>query len=65
MFKYLLESAGNINWMAISALITFMAVFTISVVLVFKHNSAYIDKMASLPLDDSNPVNSENDNHEK
>ncbi|MCB0595781.1 MAG: hypothetical protein H6557_02995 [Lewinellaceae bacterium] len=65
MFKYILESAGNINWMAISALLTFMVIFMVSLVLVFKHNPAYIDRMASLPLDDSNPVNSENDNHEK
>ena len=65
MFKYILESAGNINWMAISALLTFMVIFMVSLVLVFKHNPAYIDRMASLPLDDSNPVNAENDNHEK
>ena len=65
MFKHILESAGNINWMAISALITFAVIFMVSVVLVFKHNPAYIDRMASMPLDDSYPVNSENDNHEK
>jgi len=65
MFKYILESAGNINWMGIAALITFLVIFMVSVVLVFKHNPAYIDKMASMPLDDANPVNAENDNHEK
>ncbi|MCB0579842.1 MAG: hypothetical protein KDD10_11095 [Phaeodactylibacter sp.] len=65
MFKYILENAGNINWMAISALLTFMVIFMVSVALVFKHNPAYINRMASMPLDDSNPVNSEIDNHEK
>ncbi len=65
MFKYILENAGNINWMAISALITFFVIFMVSIVLAFSHNPAFIDKMASLPLDDSNPVNAENDNHEK
>ncbi len=65
MFKYILESAGNINWMAIAALITFLVIFMVSVVLAFRHDPAYIDKMASMPLEDSNPVNAENDNHEK
>ncbi len=65
MFKYILESAGNINWMAISALITFFAIFMVTLILVFKQNPAYIEKMASMPLDDSNPVNTEKDRNEK
>ena len=29
MYKYILEGAGNINWMAIFALITFFTLFVI------------------------------------
>ncbi len=65
MFKYILEGAGNINWMAISALITFFVIFSVSAVLAFRRDPAYIQKMANMPLDDSNPVNAETDHHEK
>ncbi|MCB0555055.1 MAG: hypothetical protein KDD02_16005 [Phaeodactylibacter sp.] len=65
MFKYILESAGNINWMAISALLTFFVIFVVSAVLAFKRDPAFINKMANMPLDDSNPVNAEIDRHEK
>jgi hypothetical protein len=64
MYKYILEEAGNINWMAISALLTFVTVFLVSAVMAFKSSPAYIDKMANMPLDDANPVNTENDRHE-
>jgi hypothetical protein len=64
MFKYILEGAGDINWMAISALITFMVIFIVSTVMAFKSPPSYIEKMANMPLDDSYPVNSENDRHE-
>ena len=53
MYKYILESAGSINWMAIFALLTFFFIFSISVIAVFKKKQSFIDKMASLPLDDS------------
>lgn len=65
MYKYLLESAGNINWMALFALITFVIVFTVSAVVAFRRNPAFIEKMANLPLDDSQSLNAEKNNHEK
>ena len=65
MFKYILEGAGNINWMAISALITFIVIFVVSAIMAFKSSPSYINKMANMPLDDSYPVNTENDRHEK
>ncbi|MCR9102953.1 MAG: hypothetical protein NXI25_23575 [bacterium] len=66
MFKYILEGAGNINWMAIASLLTFMAVFLVSAMMAFRSKPAFIDKMANMPLDDSNPsFNAENDRHEK
>ncbi|MCI4649166.1 hypothetical protein [Phaeodactylibacter sp.] len=66
MFKYILEGAGNINWMAIASLLTFMAVFLVSAMMAFRSKPAFIDKMANMPLDDSIPsFNAENDRHEK
>jgi hypothetical protein len=52
MAKYILEGAGNINWMAIFALLTFMTIFTISAILAFRKNNPVIKRMESLPLDD-------------
>ncbi len=54
MYKHILESAGNINWMALFALITFFGLFIIGIVTVFGKNKAYIEKMSNLPLDDDN-----------
>lgn len=65
MYKYLLESAGNINWMAIFALITFFTIFTISVVTILRSNPEFYQKMSNLPLEDNLPLTSENSDHEK
>jgi len=67
MFKYILEGAGNINWMAIAALLTFMVIFLTSAVLAFRSKAGYLDKMANMPLEDSttHPLTVENDRHEK
>lgn len=54
MAKYILEQAGNINWMAVFALFTFMFVFIVSVILVLRKDKTHIDYMASLPLDEEN-----------
>lgn len=51
MAKYILESAGNINWMAMFALITFMSVFLTGVYLVVTDNKNFINKMKNLPLE--------------
>lgn len=52
MYKYILEQAGDINWMAVFALLTFVFIFSTSLILVFKHNKQYTDHMAHLPLED-------------
>ena len=57
MYKYILESAGNINWMAVSALLTFVTIFTLSAIMAFKADRKHINHMANLPLDD-NQLNS-------
>lgn len=61
MYKYILESAGGINWMAIFALLTFFIMFLISTWVVFGRSKAYIDKMANLPLEA--PTNEEIQNN--
>jgi len=52
MAKYILEGAGNINWMAIFALLTFVIIFTVSTLLAFRKNNPVIKRMENLPLDD-------------
>ncbi len=52
MAKYILEGAGNINWMAIFALITFLIIFIMSAILAFRKDNPVIKRMENLPLDD-------------
>ncbi len=52
MAKYILQNAGNINWMALFALITFLTIFIISIILVLRKNNSTIKHMADLPLED-------------
>lgn len=52
MYKYILEGAGNINWMAIFALLTFFFIFILAVVLAFTKRKEELNHCASLPLED-------------
>ncbi len=56
MYKYILETAGDINWMALFALLTFFTVFSMSVYLAFFKSSKELEHVASLPLDDDSPI---------
>lgn len=56
MYKYILESAGNINWMALFALITFFIVFSMSVYLAFIKDGKELQHIAALPLEDDEPI---------
>jgi hypothetical protein len=56
MYKYILSEAGNINWMALFALLTFMFVFITSAILIFSKNNDFINKMASLPLENEDSI---------
>lgn len=56
MAKYILESAGNINWMALFALVTFMFVFLTAVYMVLMDNKAFVQKMENLPLDGGDEI---------
>ncbi len=62
MYKYILQGAGDINWMALFALLTFFILFVISLFVVFLRSKSYIHKMSHLPLDDSYPSANENEN---
>ena len=66
MFKHILANAGDINWMAIFALLTFFLLFIISAVTIFFKSKGFIDKMSNMPLEDSLSIKSETTNgHEK
>lgn len=52
MYKYILESAGNINWMALFALITFFFIFSLSVYLIFVKDKDALKHLEELPLSD-------------
>lgn len=51
MYKYILEQAGNINWMAIFALLTFMAVFIIGAWVALMKDKSEINRIAAIPLE--------------
>jgi hypothetical protein len=66
MFKHILANAGDINWMAIFALLTFFFMFVITIFAMFGKSRAYVDHMANMPLDE--PITSKSEtpvNHEK
>lgn len=56
MYKYILETAGNINWMALFALLTFFIVFSMSVYLAFIKTNEELREVAHLPLAEDDPI---------
>ena len=56
MYKYILETAGNINWMAIFALSTFTFIFCLSAYLVFKKDKDELNRLSALPLSEDDPI---------
>ena len=54
MYKYILEGAGDISLLALIPLALFVIVFVAALVRTMIRNNNYIDRMANLPLDDSN-----------
>ena len=57
MYKYILNEGANINWMALFALLTFCLIFFGNIVLLFIRRKGYMDKMASMPLDEAKSIN--------
>ncbi|MEM9547655.1 MAG: hypothetical protein AAGA77_16865 [Bacteroidota bacterium] len=56
MYKYILETAGNINWMALFALLTFFFVFSMSIYLAFVKSKEELNQVANLPLAEDDPI---------
>jgi hypothetical protein len=50
MYKYILERAGEINWMALFALCTFFFIFSLSAYLAFKKDKGELRRVSDLPL---------------
>ena len=65
MYKYILEQAGDLDWMAIFALLVFFIVFVTSAILVLGKSKSHIDKMAHLPLENDSVNYETQDPHEK
>ena len=60
MYKYILERAGDIDWMAIIPLLIFTIVFVIITIRAITAKKDYINKMANLPLDENDSLKNEN-----
>ena len=52
MYKYILETAGDIDWLALIPLIIFFCFFTLTIVRVVMKKKSYIEEMERLPFDD-------------
>lgn len=56
MYKHILASGSDINWMALFALLTFFWLFVVSAITVFRRSKTFIDHMSNLPLDEEQSV---------
>jgi cbb3-type cytochrome oxidase subunit 3 len=52
MYKYILESVENINWLAVASLLIFFVIFVVSALWAIISKKEYVDRMANLPLDE-------------
>ncbi len=52
MYKYILQSVENINWLAVGALLVFFLIFLISALWAFMGSKEYMDKMSKMPLEE-------------
>lgn len=51
MYKYILESVNQINWLAIIPLLIFFIFFSVTIIRVIRKDKKFIDKMGNLPLE--------------
>jgi len=56
MYKYILESIENINWLAIIPLVIFFIFFVAMTYNVYKYEKGFINKMGGLPLEDDGDI---------
>ncbi|MFK8006295.1 MAG: CcoQ/FixQ family Cbb3-type cytochrome c oxidase assembly chaperone [Saprospiraceae bacterium] len=59
MYKYILEKAGDLDWMAIVPLLIFTIVFVIITIRAFTHKKDFINHMANMPLDKNETLDHE------
>jgi hypothetical protein len=51
MYKYILDSVNQIDWLAIIPLLIFFSFFTATVFVTLRKKKSFIDKMKQMPLD--------------
>lgn len=52
MYKYLLQSVENLNWLAVFSLVLFFTIFMGMTIWIMTRKNDYLDKMSNLPLED-------------
>jgi len=52
MYKYILESVENLNWLAVVALVLFFSIFVVSTIWIMAKKKDFIDRMSHMPLED-------------
>ena len=51
MYKYILESVSQINWMGIAPLVLFFSFFMVMLIRVLREDKTHVSKMAQMPLE--------------
>ena len=51
MYKYILDSVNQIDWMAIIPLLIFFSFFSITLIITMRKKESFISKMKNLPFD--------------
>lgn len=64
MYKYILERAGDIEWMAIASMLIFTTIFAIVIIRTIFAKKDFIDKMARMPLDENDSLEKKVTSHE-
>jgi len=59
MFKYILETSGDLSTMALIPLVLFFILFVAISAMALIKNKKYIDYMSNLPFEDSHSENAE------
>lgn len=52
MYKYILQSVENIDWLAIVPLLIFFIFFVSVTILTLRKKKSFVDKMGNLPLEE-------------
>ncbi len=59
MFKYILQSAGDIHLLGLILLVAFFVFFVVISVFVLTKDKKYLNKMSNLPFEDNYSQNTE------